>query len=71
PDLAAPGVGILASFPPSNDLNRGFAMGKSTEFSFLSGTFMACPHVSGAAAYMKSVRPKWTPLMIRSAFMTT
>ncbi|KAI3912560.1 hypothetical protein MKW92_018821 [Papaver armeniacum] len=71
PDLAAPGVGILASFPPSDDINGGFTMGKPTEFSILSGTSMACPHVSGAAAYMKSVRPKWTPSMIRSAFMTT
>ncbi|KAI3988026.1 hypothetical protein MKX01_011815 [Papaver californicum] len=71
PDLAAPGVDILAAWPPIDDINGGFTMGKPTEFAVKSGTSMACPHVSGAAAYMKSVRPKWTPSMIRSAFMTT
>ncbi|KAI3888122.1 hypothetical protein MKX03_037533 [Papaver bracteatum] len=46
PDLAAPGVGILASFPPADDINGDFTMGKPTEFSIQSGTSMACPHVS-------------------------
>ncbi|KAI3948103.1 hypothetical protein MKX01_014702 [Papaver californicum] len=70
PDLAAPGVGILASWPPIDD-NGDFTMGKPTGFSMATGTSQACPHVSGAAAYMISVRPKWTPSMIRSALMTT
>ncbi|KAI3863945.1 hypothetical protein MKW98_031537 [Papaver atlanticum] len=71
PDLAAPGIDILAAWPPIDDNTEGFTMGKPTEFAIKSGTSMACPHVSGASAYMKSVRPKWTPSMIRSAFMTT
>ncbi|RZC55379.1 hypothetical protein C5167_014232 [Papaver somniferum] len=70
PDLAAPGVGILAAWPPTND-DGDFTMGKPTGFAMATGTSQACPHVSGAAAYMKSVRPKWTPSMIRSALMTT
>ncbi|CAN6251110.1 unnamed protein product [Urochloa humidicola] len=57
PDIAAPGASILA------------AVGGS--YQFMSGTSMACPHVSGVVALLKSVHPDWSPAMIKSAIMTT
>ncbi|XP_052144509.1 subtilisin-like protease SBT3.3 [Oryza glaberrima] len=57
PDVAAPGVSILA------------AVGDS--YKFMSGTSMACPHVSAVAALLKSVHPDWSPAMIKSAIITT
>ena len=32
---------------------------------------MACPHVTGAAAYVKSLHPSWSVSAIKSALMTT
>ncbi|XP_006647148.1 subtilisin-like protease SBT3.9 [Oryza brachyantha] len=57
PDVAAPGVSILA------------AVGDS--YQFISGTSMACPHVSAVVALLKSVHPDWSPAMIKSAIVTT
>ncbi|CAO2045386.1 unnamed protein product, partial [Urochloa humidicola] len=57
PDIAAPGVSILAA--------------KGSSYAFMSGTSMACLHVSGIVALLKSVHPDWSPAMIKSAIMTT
>ncbi|XP_049935917.1 subtilisin-like protease SBT3.9 [Nymphaea colorata] len=59
PDIAAPGVNILA------------AGEKSKPYFFASGTSMACPHVSAIAALLKSLHPHWSPAAIRSAMVTT
>jgi subtilisin family serine protease len=59
PDIAAPGVDILAA---------GI---RNEQFAFMSGTSMACPHISGLAALLKSVHPNWSPAAIKSALMTT
>ncbi|KAM2002532.1 hypothetical protein ACFX15_026220 [Malus domestica] len=62
PDVTAPGLNILASWSP--------AAGNKL-FNILSGTSMACPHVTGIAALIKAVYPSWSPAAIRSAIMTT
>uniref|UniRef100_A0A2C9W2U1 Peptidase S8/S53 domain-containing protein n=1 Tax=Manihot esculenta TaxID=3983 RepID=A0A2C9W2U1_MANES len=67
----APGVDILAAVPPLRD-EPGLPIGKKpSNFGLKSGTYMACPHASGAAAFIKSVHPNWRTSMIKSALMTT
>lgn len=60
PDIAAPGVNIYAALD-DQDGNYGF----------MSGTSMATPHVTGAAALMRAVHPDWTVTEVKSAMMTT
>ncbi|KAH9752730.1 CO(2)-response secreted protease [Citrus sinensis] len=72
PDVAAPGVAVLAAIVPRPDRPGGIPAGeKPATYALRSGTSMACPHVTGAAAFIKSVRRKWTYSMIKSALMTT
>ncbi len=63
PDLIAPGQDILAGVAPPG--NRGRL------FDLYSGTSMSSPHVAGLAALMKEKFPRWSPMMIKSALMTT
>ncbi|GLT42915.1 hypothetical protein SLA2020_168920 [Shorea laevis] len=71
PDLIAPGVNILAAWTDAVGPTGLDPDSRKTEFNILSGTSMACPHVSGAAALLKSAHPDWSPAAIRSAMMTT
>uniref|UniRef100_A0A7N0ZZX2 Subtilisin-like protease SBT1.6 n=1 Tax=Kalanchoe fedtschenkoi TaxID=63787 RepID=A0A7N0ZZX2_KALFE len=71
PDLIAPGVNILAAWTDAVGPTGLDSDDRKTEFNILSGTSMACPHVSGAAALLKSAHPDWSPAAIRSAMMTT
>ncbi len=63
PDITAPGVDILAAVSP-------YASG-GKEYDFLSGTSMSSPHMAGIAALMKQRFPGWSPMMIKSALMTS
>ncbi|XP_059634067.1 subtilisin-like protease SBT4.14 [Cornus florida] len=71
PDIAAPGDGILAAYTPLATLTKRKGDTQHSKFSFISGTSMACPHVSGVAAYVKSFHPDWPSAVIKSAIMTT
>ncbi|KAJ1283342.1 hypothetical protein BS78_03G121200 [Paspalum vaginatum] len=71
PDLMAPGVSILAATIPSAESDEVPPGKKPSAYAIKSGTSMACPHVAGAAAFVKSAHAGWTPSMIRSALMTT
>ncbi|CAN6485258.1 unnamed protein product [Victoria cruziana] len=71
PDIAAPGVNILAAFVPTNGSSLVSTGDTTSTFNLLSGTSMACPHVTGIAASIKSQNPTWSPAAIRSAIMTT
>lgn len=71
PDVMAPGVSIIAASIPSSDSGDGPVGKKPSNFAIRSGTSMACPHVAGAGAFVKSAHPRWSPSMIRSALMTT
>ncbi|KAM3698574.1 hypothetical protein ACJW31_06G198500 [Castanea mollissima] len=71
PDIAAPGVNILAAFTPLRSLTGLKGDTQFSEFSILSGTSMACPHIAGVAAYVKSFHPAWSPAAIKSAILTT
>jgi subtilisin family serine protease len=63
PDVAAPGVAVLAGVSP---IGSGGA-----KFGFMSGTSMASPHVAGFGALLLGKNPKWSPAMVKSAMMTT
>ncbi|CAH9085384.1 unnamed protein product [Cuscuta epithymum] len=64
PDILAPGVLILAAYPPKE---KGAAAG----YYLQSGTSMACPQAAAIAALLKGAHPNWSPSAIRSAMMTT
>ena len=71
PDIAAPGIDILASYTPMKSLTGLKGDTLFSKFTVMSGTSMACPHVAGIAAYVKSFHPNWSPAAIKSAIMTT
>ncbi|ESW08103.1 hypothetical protein PHAVU_009G018600 [Phaseolus vulgaris] len=71
PDIAAPGVNILAAWTENSsddDVPKGR---KPSLYNIISGTSMACPHVSGLASSLKTRNPTWSASAIKSAIMTS
>ncbi len=66
PDIAAPGVNILAQ-------GYGWQEGEEAHLGYgqSSGTSMATPHVAGASALLRQAHPDWSNDWIKSALMTT
>ncbi|KAF3437808.1 hypothetical protein FNV43_RR20564 [Rhamnella rubrinervis] len=71
PDISAPGVEILAAYSPIASPSNIPQDTRSVNYSILSGTSMACPHVTAVAVYVKTFHPDWSPSEIKSAIMTT
>ncbi|XP_019090012.1 PREDICTED: subtilisin-like protease SBT3.11 [Camelina sativa] len=64
PDVAAPGVAILAASTPSK-------AGAENGFITLSGTSMSTPVVAGVVALLRTIHRDWSPAAIHSALVTT
>ena len=67
PDIAAPGVGIVAARA------AGTSMGTPVDahYTAASGTSMATPHVAGAAAIVAQQHPELTGSQIKAVLMDT
>ncbi|CAK7357474.1 unnamed protein product [Dovyalis caffra] len=64
PDIAAPGVNILAAASPLDTVQDG-------GYVMHSGSSMATPHVAGIVALLKAMHPELSPAAIKSALVTT
>ncbi|NIK55376.1 S8 family serine peptidase [Kribbella shirazensis] len=67
PDIAAPGVGIVAARA------AGTSMGAPVDdlYTSANGTSMATPHVAGAAAVLAQQHPDWTAAQLKPALTST
>ncbi|MGI5395068.1 S8 family serine peptidase [Streptomyces sp. CA-251251] len=63
PDLSAPGVDILAA---RSRLSEG-----GGDYTSMSGTSMATPHVAGVAALLAEEHPDWSGARLKDALMST
>ncbi|NQD35699.1 S8 family peptidase [Permianibacter sp. IMCC34836] len=67
PSIGAPGVDIFAAYADEHP----FSTNTSGDYTIMSGTSMATPHVTGALALVRKSHPDWTPAEVQSALMLT
>ena len=68
PAVAAPGVDILAAYADEHPFS---ATPGGQDYSIISGTSMASPHVAGSLALLRQIHPTWTPAEVQSALLMT
>jgi hypothetical protein len=76
PDLAAPGVEILAAYTrwvsaAPAPFGGAADVARNDIVNAISGTSMAAPHVAGSLALLRALNRSWTPAQLKSALMTT
>ncbi|CAO2171147.1 unnamed protein product [Urochloa humidicola] len=71
PDITAPGVSVIAAYSGAVSPTELPFDDRRVAYNIMSGTSMACPHVSGIVGLLKAKYPSWSPAMIKSAIMTT
>ncbi|QSX41258.1 S8 family serine peptidase [Shewanella cyperi] len=69
PNIAAPGVDILAPYADEHPMAPGSA--QSQDWAIISGTSMASPHVAGVMALVRQAHPDWTAAEVQSAMEMT
>ena len=57
-EISAPGVDVYSTYPDNY-------------YGYMSGTSMACPHVSGAAALVWASNPSLTNLQVRQKLVNS
>ncbi|MBM7790588.1 S8 family peptidase [Tenggerimyces flavus] len=65
PELTAPGVNIVAARAAGTSLGSVV----DEQYTSVSGTSMATPHVAGAAAILVQRHPTWTPAQLKAALV--